>query len=295
MGCLLAARLTEAGEDVVLFDKHPARASAITKQGLRIEGIGGCRTLRVPATAEPAKARGAAAVFLCVKAFDTETAAREVLRLKGEDSTVVSLQNGLGNAEQIGRVLPASSVVLGVTSHGATRLGPGRVRHAGEGPTFVGPRCADQAARARRIQALLTAGGIETRTVSDLAGAVWSKLVVNAAINALSAVANARNGALLEDAELRGLLHAAAREAAAVAKAKGIVLRYRDPIEEVEAVCRATAANVSSMLQDVRGKRRTEIEAINGGIVREARTLGIATPTNQMLLDRVRAVEKEYR
>ncbi|MBN1675994.1 MAG: 2-dehydropantoate 2-reductase [Kiritimatiellae bacterium] len=288
MGCLFAGLLAEAGHEVWVLDRDAERAARLGSRGLELEGVGGRRTVRVRATADPGALPSPGVLFLFVKSYDTARATESVRGLAGAGPTFVSLQNGMGNAKQMARFVASSQIVAGITGHGATALGEGRVRHAGAGRTLVGAIEPAGAARAGRVAALLSAAGVATEVVRDLRGALWSKLVVNAAINPVTAVAGVPNGALLEDPALRQQMHAAAAEAAGVARALGIRLLYDDEREEADAVCRRTAGNLSSMLQDVRRGTRTEIEAITGAIVREAEAAGVDVPTNRMLLERVR-------
>jgi 2-dehydropantoate 2-reductase len=204
----------------------------------------------------------------------------------------------------------AARVAVGVTFEGATLLGPGEVRHAGRGPTLVGacpengltPQpplpTADRGRQERGSEAdrlaafadLLCRAGFDARVVTDIEGVLWGKAIVNAAINPLTALWRVPNGELLANADRRALLVGLAKEATAVATARGITLPYPDPVARVEEVCRATAANRSSMLQDVERGRPTEIDSINGVIVAEGRRLGVPTPVNETVWRLVRGL-----
>jgi 2-dehydropantoate 2-reductase len=201
----------------------------------------------------------------------------------------VTLQNGVGNREALAAALGAEHVGQGVTSLGATLLGPGLVRHAGVGPTIFGaePNRMGMAA----LAGLFSASGLPAELSDNLDALVWGKLVVNAGINALTALLRISNGALAEIAEVRDIVARAVAEAAAVAAARGVRLPYDDPLEHVLSVARATGANRSSMLQDVLRGSPTEIAAINGAVLREGRRLGIATPVNQLLAELVAALD----
>ena len=210
-------------------------------------------------------------------------------KLKTQRTLVVTLQNGVGNLEALAAALGDEHVGQGVTSLGATLLGPGQVRHAGMGSTIFGPP-PDRMAMAE-LAAIFSASGLPAELHDDLDSLVWGKLVVNAGINALTALLRVSNGALAEAAEVRALVAQAVAEAAAVAAARGIRLPYDDPLAHVLAVARATGANRSSMLQDVLRGSPTEIAAINGAVLREGRRLGIATPANQLLAELVAALD----
>lgn len=302
MGCLIAGLLTEAlGYDVWLLDKDPRRADVITRNGVRIDdklegSFGkGSRVVRVNISAETATIGSADVIFLCVKSYDTEAAVKHFMPLVGQHTIVVSMQNGSGNIERIAKSVESNQIVCGITSHGSTNLGEGHVRHAGTGPTLVAPFVPDGKEKAEQTAKLLTKSSIDARAVDDMESLVWSKLIINSAINPLTAISNVRNGLLFEDPELRETMRKAASEAAAVAKAKGISLMYDNEVEEVERVCRATRHNVSSMLQDIRRGQRTEIDSITGVIVEEAHAAGIEVPTNEMLLERIKRKERNSR
>ncbi|MBN1556958.1 MAG: 2-dehydropantoate 2-reductase [Lentisphaerae bacterium] len=290
VGCLFAAALHRAGTSVALLDKDPVRARHLNESGLRIDPPPGGAPLCafVPVSANPAELPRPAFLVLCVKAYDTGAAMRHARGLVAPETTVVSLQNGLGNAEQIRQILVSPALLCAVTGHGVTQLESGRVVHAGNGETYVAAGPDTPPGAADRFAALLEAAGFAARVRDDCTGMLWSKAVVNAAINPVTALNDIPNGAILEHAHLRDTAFAAAGEAAAVARARGIRLAYPDAAAEVERVCRQTAGNVSSMLQDVRRGRQTEIDAINGAVVRAADGAGIPVPTNRMLLRRLR-------
>ena len=293
IGCLFAASLARAGLDVLLLDKDPARAALIAGRGVTVEATPVAWHAAVPATASHAGIAPADILCVCVKAYDTAEAVRHALPLIGPRTVVVSLQNGLDNATVIASSVRAERVLCAVTAHGATRLEPGRVRHAGSGTTLVGAwRPGDEPhALAARFAGILTKAGLAAEATRHTAGLLWSKLAINAAINPVTALWDVPNGALLERPELMELAVQAAGEAERVARAAGITLLFRDAAAEVRGVCRDTAENLSSMLQDVRRGRRTEIDAINGAVVREARTLGVPAPVNEMLVRRVTSSE----
>lgn len=294
IGCLLAGLLAEAGSDVWLLDKEDgARARAISERGIQIDGCEGSRIVRVKISAETSVVGRAPMVFVCVKSYDVAVAIRHALPLVGNETTVVPLANGWGNAEKISEVVEARQIVCGITSHGSTSLGPGHVRHAGAGPTAVAAFVTSERERAEGVADVLSSSGLEAVVSDDMSGMIWNKLIVNAAINPLSAILGVPNGRLLEDDEARMSLRGAALEAAEVARAMGVNCVCADPVLEAEKVCLDTAHNISSMLQDIRRGRRTEVEAITGMIVKEGRAVGVPVPVNEMLLARVRALERE--
>lgn len=291
IGSLFAAFLAKGGHDVAVLDHAEERAARIDGTGIRVEDGSGDFTVRVRAASRPSLLDPADAVLICVKAYDTADACSHVMPLVMPGTLVVSLQNGLGNAETLARSIPAHQLACATTSQAALLLDAGHVRHTGFGPTPLAPVRVDVTGPARELAAVLSRSGIESRAETDCQAMLWRKLVINAAINPLTAIHEVPNGILLEDPALRARMAAAAREAAAVARAAGISLDF-DEVREVERVCRATAGNESSMLRDVRGKRRTEIDQITGPIVTRAGTLGIPVPENTALFEAIRAVEQ---
>lgn len=292
MGCLFAARLRRAGFKVELYEKIQALAKTIHDKGIEVEGIGGKYNVKVPAFAENPPLQ-TDVVLLCVKSPDTQEAAKTVRSWLKPESLILTLQNGLGNVEILQRIFGRERVLGGVTAEGATVLGPGKIKHAGQGETVIGPaREVDN-----RVNGLVSAfnqAGFRARAAHDVDQFIWGKLIVNVGINALAALTKLKNGRLPQIEGTRMIMAQAVEEAVAVARAKGIELPYADPLDRVVAVCHATAENVASMLQDVLHEKTTEIEFINGAILREGKALGISTPVNAILTALVRAIQETY-
>jgi 2-dehydropantoate 2-reductase len=184
-------------------------------------------------------------------------------------------------------------VILGVTSHGATLLGPGHIRHGGWGKTYLGELDGKVTDRVAQIIQRFQNAQIETEVSPHIHDLVWEKLLVNVGLNALAALTGLKNGQVLDHPETLRLLEALVSEAVEVAKRKGI--RIKDnPADRVKAVLEATRENRCSMGQDFDYKRKTEIDAINGAVVREAEHLGISAPYNQMITDLVKVIEKRF-
>lgn len=293
MGALFGGLLAESGNEVWLVDVWEAHVRAIVEAGLHIEREGTTRRIEVHATANPSEIGAAELVIIFVKANQTRIAARTAAVLPGTDSPVLTLQNGMGNADVIAEIIEPGRVVAGTTAHGATVLGPGHIRHAGVGPTTIGMWRSDDIEPAQGIAAALNAAGIETTVASDIRRVVWEKLLVNVGINAITALTGVKNGQLLDLAVTRELCRAAVQEGVEVARALGIEVRGDAP-DHVLQIARATASNRSSMGQDVDHRRQTEIEAINGVIVREARRAGLRAPVNQTLTALVATLQSHY-
>lgn len=295
MGSLFGALLTEAGNDVWLFDVRPDHVHALDNHGLVVERDGHLRTVGVKATCEPARIGSADLVIIFVKSNATLSAAHTARRLTVSGGAVMTLQNGMGNADMIAEVTAAASVLAGTTAHGATLLGPGRIHHAGNGPTIIGSwKNSDQGRQAARQTAdLFNASGIVTRVDDDILSVIWNKLLVNIGINAITALTGIPNGRLLDLDITRELSRNAVEEAIRVARAQKINIR-EDAVAAVFEVAEATAANRSSMGQDVDNGRPTEISAINGFIVRESKRLGMAAPVNFALTALVETLQHHY-
>ena len=293
MGSLFGGRLSLARHDVILYDVYREHVEAINAGGLLIEdAASGVVTPTHPAAStDPGAVEGADVLVIFVKSTSTEQAAAQFVPYARRDSIVLTLQNGLGNEAIIRRHFGPERTAAGVTSQGATFLGPGRIRHAGKGPTHIG--MAD--GRNERLVPLVTAlgeAGFETHVEKDVASLVWSKLIINVGINALTGIMGQPNGRLLDYEETRAVMADLVGEAVAVAKARGVRITFDDPVSAVMDVARRTGANRSSMLQDFDKGRETEIDFINGAIVREAAALGVPVPVNATMTRLIKAREK---
>jgi 2-dehydropantoate 2-reductase len=290
MGSLFGGMLAESGEEVTLVDVWEEHVRAINEKGLRVRGVSGERTIRVAATTNPGEIGPVDLVLIFVKSYDTEKAAADALPMASGETAFLTLQNGLGNLEKIAEVVGNHRVVVGVTAQGSTLLGPGEIRHAGGGATTIGELNGAKTSRILRIKEAFNRAGLVTEVSAGILDAVWSKVLVNVGINALTALTGFRNGELLAFPEIRGVMRRAVLEAQEVAEAKGVRIGG-DPVEKVYEVAEATAANRSSMLQDIDRCRRTEIGALNGAIVEMGRRLGIDTPVNEALTAAVLGLE----
>ncbi len=292
MGSLFGGLLAASGEDLTLVDVWREHVEAINAEGLRIGSHEGSRTISVRATTDPSSVGSVDLIIIFVKSYDTLEATRDALPMVSEDTVFLSLQNGLGNIEKISEVVGSGRVIPGTTAQGCTLIGPGEIVHAGNGPTIIGELDGRLTMRAFEIRDTLERAGFETEISETIRGAYWSKVLVNVGINPITALTRLRNGELLDDPEIKGVMRRAVEEAIEVAEALGIDLGYGDHVERVYDVARATAMNRSSMLQDVERGRRTEIDALNGAVVRLAKGLGVNVPMNEALTAAVRALER---
>jgi 2-dehydropantoate 2-reductase len=293
MGSLFGGLLALSKQEVWLVDIRQEQIDAIRSAGLRLEEKGKAQTIRVNATSDVTSIGKADLVIFFVKTYHTEKAASDALVLQKEGTLFLTLQNGLGNEEAICKQVDPRNVMLGVTNHGATLLGPGHIRHAGWGKTYIGELDGKVTDRIKQIALVFNQAGIETEVTSSIRELVWDKLFINIGINALTALTGLKNGQLLDHPETLRLVEALVSEAVEVARKKGIFIK-ENPLEKVKAVAEATRQNRSSMGQDFDYKRRTEIDAINGAVVGEAEQLGISVPYNRMITDLIKVIEKTF-
>ena len=280
LASLFAARLAASGVHVAMLGSWPEGLAALRTAGVRIlspNGKENAYPVEIIDRSVPSEPFNFALVL--VKSWQTERTARELAGYLSDGGVALTLQNGHGNLEKLAAVLGEDRVALGVTTTGATLVGPGLVRPGGAGYLAVGAH-----PRIPPLVELLAGGGFDARETQDADSLVWSKLVINAAINPLTAILDIPNGELLTRPAARALMAKLALEAAAVAHARGTVLTFADPVEAAEEVARRTAQNHSSMMQDVRRGAPTEIDAICGAIVREGLRLGVPTPENEAAL-----------
>ncbi len=293
MGSLFGGLLSLIGEEVWLVDIWKEHIDTIRSKGLVLEERGKAQPIQIHATTEVASVGKADLVLIFVKTYHTEKAVSNARVLQKGSTVFLTLQNGLGNEKTLCKKIDRNKVLLGVTGQGATLLGPGHIRHAGWGKTYVGELDGKSSDRVNQIVQMFHKAGIETEVSSNIHDLVWEKLFVNVGINALAAITGLKNGQLLDYPETLRLTEALVSEAIEVAKRKGVRVE-RNPMDRVKAVIEATRENRCSMGQDLDFKRKTEIDAINGAIVREAERLGIAAPYNQMITDLIKVIEKNF-
>ncbi|MDD5665358.1 MAG: 2-dehydropantoate 2-reductase, partial [Candidatus Omnitrophica bacterium] len=282
LGSLLAAFLIRSKEEVWLLDYNKERSQEIAQSGIKVEGVSGNWQVSPKISADINEIGPADLLIISVKSYDTKQAISAIKPLIKEDSAVLTLQNGIGNIEIITEAIGSERVIAGVTNLGATFIKPGFIRHAGKGETAIGRIDGKMTVKMRSIRQIFNKAGLETKISRDIKGLIWSKLIVNSGINALSAIVRLNNGRLTEFEGTKKIMRETVTEAMRIAKRKRIKLLFDDPLAKVEAVAEATGPNISSMLQDVLRKKRTEIDFINGVIVRQGQELGIPVPVNQV-------------
>lgn len=284
VGCYYGALLALAGEDVTLIGR-PALRDALRDRGLLLERNGGIEPVRLAAATEADAVSGADLVLVCVKSPDTESAARAIAPHLRPEAVVLSLQNGVGNAERLAAVLgrPVLPVVVYVA---AQMAGPGHVVHHGRGELVIGTGPGSEIAAAT-----LRRAGIPTEISASTDSALWSKLVINCALNAISAVTRQPYGHIIATPGATGLMRGVVDECLAVARASGVSLPD-DLWPQVERICATMPGQLSSTAQDMMRGRATEIDYLNGEILRRGAALGVPVPLNNALVVMVKLAER---
>jgi 2-dehydropantoate 2-reductase len=292
MGSLFGGRLSRAGHEVFLCDIDREHVETIRRDGLIIEDLasGKQETCHPVATTAAEDLEEVQILIVFVKSAATEAVARQFAGITGKRTIAVTMQNGLGNERILKGFFGEDRTAAGVTSQGATFLGPGRVRHAGRGPTHL---CMSDRAndKLKSFVAALNEAGLETDLEENIQDLIWSKLIINVGINALTALTGLPNGRLLDFPDCKALMADLVEEAVTIAERRGVHLTFSDPLETVYRVAQKTGGNRSSMLQDFDRKRRSEIDFINGAILREAEALGLEVPVNRAVTRLVRVLD----
>jgi 2-dehydropantoate 2-reductase len=282
LASLFSAKLSAAGVGVTMLCNWPEGLAALRDGGVRLDGED---SLPVRATNNPADCRGAKYALILVKSWQTERVAPQLVDCLTEDSLAVTFQNGYGNAAILSGVLGSRRVSQGVTTLGATLLAPGFVHSGGEGTTVLEARPI-----LAELESALRVADFDVSIVEDIQPVAWGKLVINAAINPLTALLRVKNGELLTSQPARELMGTLADEAASVAKGFGVAIPFSVPKKAAEEVAQRTFENMSSMLQDVLRGAPTEVDAINGAIVKMGEQKKIPTPANRVVWSLVRAL-----
>jgi 2-dehydropantoate 2-reductase len=292
VGSVFGGQLAAAGHEVWLVHRRREIVEALRRDGLRLETSDREQRVSVRATSETADIGPVDLVLILTKSNDTRAAAEASRALLGPTTSALTLQNGLGNLEIIAAVLGAERTLMGMTYVGAALSGPAHVQLTAAGASFIGEPNGQRSERVERLAQAFSAAGMPTQATERLWDMVWGKLVINAALNATCALTGASGESALRSEAAYRWLGLVADETARVASALGIQLPYSDAAERVRQHCRDVGASKPSMLQDMQRGRPTEVEAINGAVVREGRRVGVPTPYNEALLHLVKAREQ---
>jgi 2-dehydropantoate 2-reductase len=291
LGSVLGGLLFEAGLDVVLIERDAEEVRFVRENGLYLEGVTGERLLRPQIVCQPLDGVCTDLVLVLVKSYDTFAAVESVREILAPDGVVLTLQNGIGNFETLSDAFPGQ-VLLGTTTAGAMTIGRGRFRHTGFGQTHFGEADGSIGERTRALAGVLEKMNTgPVHVVENAVGCVWSKLIINAAINAPATLLRVRNGELPASESGRQLIHDIVEECLSIVRAKDLRLIFDDPEERVVAVCEGTAPNINSMFQDILAGRKTEIDFINGALAREAAAAGVPAVVNRTLTLLIKSLE----
>ncbi len=291
IGCLFGSRLHRAGHSVLLIHHDRRIAASIKNKGVRLRELSG-RVVRAYIETKSGLTRhdSPELVMVTVKAYDTEEVASLIEKSVAPKVPVLSLQNGLGSVENLQNHLGSDSIIAGTTTEGAVTTGPGEVVHTGSGMTWVGETNGMVSERCHIIEMAFRRAGFSTIITKGIQGVLWTKAIVNSAINPISALTRVRNGDLQKTPELREVALEIIGEGSAVARANGILLKP-SPKSLLQKILASTPTNKSSMLQDIEAGRKTEIRQLNGMISRLGGAVGVSTPLNDILAKLVLGLE----
>ena len=295
MGCVYAALMADAGKEVWAIDTWQAHVDAIAAGGLRLEGASGDRTVAIGATSDPATVGLCDLVIIATKAAQVEAAASGARALLGPETAVLTIQNGLGSAAKVARVLGQERVIIGVVGgFGASIKAPGHAHHNGMELVRLGEASGAVTPRLERIAALWRGAGFTVKCFDDIDQLVWEKLICNVCYSGTATLTGLTVGEIMADADAWPIASGCAAEAYRVARAKGVRLDFEDPVAYVRDFGAKIPGARPSMLLDHLAGRRSEIDAINGAIPPEALALGLEAPYNSLVSALVRAKETAF-
>jgi len=285
VGCYYGAMLARAGHEVVLIGR-PAHVEAVNANGLRLETRAFDEQVRMAASIEPGAVQGADLVLFCVKSTDSESAAAQIGPHLAPGALVLTLQNGVDNDERVRAVLPASNEVAAAVVYVATGMaGPGHVKHNGRGELVIAP-----SRRSEEVARHLVAAGVPTQISDNVRGSLWAKLILNCAYNALSAITQLPYGVLVQGMGVSDVIRDVVAECLAVAKAEGVEVPG-DTDAALRGIAQSMPAQYSSTAQDLARGKLSEIDHLNGLVVRRGEALGVPTPANRVLFVLVKLLE----
>ena len=293
MGSVYAALLVSAGHEVWAIDGWRAHIDAIRAHGLRVEGASGDRTVPVHATTDPGEVGPCDLIIIATKAMHVAAAAESAKPLLRDNTIVLSIENGLGGPEAAASVLGRERVMVGVVSaFGASMKGPGHAHHNGWDLVKLGELHGPITPRLEKVAEVWRSGGFKVKCFDDIDQLVWEKLICNVCYSGICTVTERTIVEVMEDPDAWGIACGCAKEAFAVAKARGIGLEFDDPVAYVRAFGMKIPRARPSMLLDHLAGRASEVDAINGAIAPAARAVGLAAPYNEVISGLVRAKER---
>jgi 2-dehydropantoate 2-reductase len=293
MGAIFGARFAQAGHDTHLVDVAVPLVDKINSDGITVVRGDDETVTQVPATTDPASVGPVDLVVFCVKCYHTPSAAEAARPLVDSSTVVASLQNGWGNGDVLAGVFPPEQIVVGVTYNSGTVLDVGRVAHPGVGPTTVGSFTDGEGGGPERLAEALIDGGLEATVASPIRPEIWKKLILNAATLPTGALIGMNAGALTAHPDMKQLVSETAREAVAVARALGYDIDEQERIDAIHGLLERAGPARGSMLQDFEAGRRTEIDVINGAVVRAAGDTDVPVPINRAFVALVKGWESQ--
>ena len=293
-GGMIGARLTESGQDVTLLEINQARAKLLNEQGLVICETGHeDRCIRVRVVTSLAGLDPVDLVFVSVKSYQTEAAVQGAALVIAPHTRVLSMQNGVGNIEVMARLLDPQKVLGSISYHSVQHIGPNRLRyHRGIKPILIAPCTGGLTPDVQQIAAIFIKAGLQAEATDSIDNATWQKLLHNAVVNPVSALTGLNCDQLLADEDLQLLMRKLCMEMIAVMRARGVPIDdQEDPYRPVIRSQQALGENRPSMWQDLSRQVRTEVDAINGAVVKEAERLGLEAPLHWALVRLVHSAE----
>ena len=292
VGCYFGGMLARAGAPVTLIGR-PYHIDAIARDSLFMETSHFREQIPIAASSQLDIARNAEVVLLCVKTLDTETAAQSLARHLPDGSVMVSMQNGVDNVERI-RSAAGIAAIPAVVYVAAEMTGPGRVKHTGRGDLVIGTFSqGDGKSELEKLRALFARAGIPCLISHNIEAELWTKLVMNCACNAISALSRARYGRIVHNPWTRELMKQVTEEVITVARAAGVRLPEVDLVDAVWKLGDAMANATSSTAQDIARGKLTEIDSLNGYVARRGAELNVPTPINRTLHALVKLLEEK--
>ncbi|SAL61481.1 ketopantoate reductase family protein [Caballeronia humi] len=294
LGCAIGSTLSQGGHETWLIDRSAAHVGAMCRDGLLVDDADGSRYVKVRATTQAAEVGAVDLVVVLVKSFHTDSAMRSALGLIGPDTLVLSLQNGLGHEDVLSEIVGRERVLAGKTYVGGVLRGPGHIQSGVSGKlTYIGELDGQITQRVQAIAEAFNASGLRTTVSDNILGTMWDKLLINVATGAVTGITRLTYGQLYEEPVLKETALAAVAEAMAAAKAAGIRLSMTDAEQAWTLAAEGLSPEFkTSMLQSLEKGSVTEIDFINGAVVRWGERLGVPTPVNSTLVACVKGIER---
>jgi 2-dehydropantoate 2-reductase len=294
LGCAIGSTLTQGGHETWLIDRSPAHVEAMRRDGLQVDDADGSRRVQVRAATQAAEVGHVDLVVVLVKSFHTDSAMRGALDLIGPDTVVLSLQNGLGHEDVLSEIVGRERVLAGKTYVGGVLRAPGQIQSGVRGKfTYIGELDGQITRRVQAIAEVFNASGLATTVSDNILGTMWDKLLINVATGALTGITRLTYGQLYEEPVLKATALAAVVEAMAAAKAAGVMLSMTDAEQAWTLAAEGLSSEFkTSMLQSLEKGSVTEIDFINGAVVRWGERLGVPTPVNSTLVACIKGIER---